>query len=480
MISSGYSGNAPDGHLVFINYLYGIIVASLYKTFLGVEWYTLLFCIIHIFSLSCILYMIVRSKKDLVGKIVFGVLLYVIELRIIVLFQFTTTAALCAFTGLCLLLKPTTKRIVVGMPFFLLGTLIRFDAAMLVSLLIVPLFLYKAFVDNSLFKTYIWVGCVCLFVAFSLKQIDVLIYSSNEQWYYYKEYNEERGKINDNPNVVVDYLTNQTGMSKENLTLLTNFLPDPTIMTLDEMKQINHFVSKVSIKEKLQNIYPSLRRYTLFLTLLLILYMVSFFLVPSKRERVFVISYFVFYLCILAFISLNGTLKYRVFITTLFPLFGCLYVLHKGYSLKTSMVKYVIITLFISIFGVRTIRIVRNVDGWRNTRYNEQLMLITKCADDFILPFAADYSIDFINPFEIYKQNTKIVVGGWMTANPLNQHFCSYYSLLQEDMLFFCNKQNLDAAKMIELSMEQNYNIKAITKMVDQNDNYAIIKFTKE
>ena len=61
MISSGAYSGTPDYHLVFINVIYGLLLKALYTIFPNMEWYTILFALLHIFSFSLIFW--IYSKR---------------------------------------------------------------------------------------------------------------------------------------------------------------------------------------------------------------------------------------------------------------------------------------------------------------------------------------------------------------------------------------------------------------------------------
>ena len=57
--NGGYTG-IPDCHLVFINALYGKILVLCYEIIPYIEWYTLSFCLLHIVSMTVIIYCIIN------------------------------------------------------------------------------------------------------------------------------------------------------------------------------------------------------------------------------------------------------------------------------------------------------------------------------------------------------------------------------------------------------------------------------------
>ncbi len=95
MIANGKFTSVPDGHLVYINAIYGWVLAKLYGWIPAVEWYTLLFCVLHVVSVTGIVCAVLKNKEIQNGlKAIFLFFVYVIWIRIIIDFQFTTTAGL--------------------------------------------------------------------------------------------------------------------------------------------------------------------------------------------------------------------------------------------------------------------------------------------------------------------------------------------------------------------------------------------------
>ena len=164
MISNGNRSGSPDGHLVFINALYGWVIAGLYMLTPSIEWYTLCFCVLHIMAMTGIVYLIVKERhiQPLI-KSLFLALIYILEIRIILAFQFTTTAGLLCFSGCLSLFQPSKRWRVIGTAAIFIASLIRFHAAGLVGLVCLPLFLMEFVKD----KHYIlWVISVVGLVLF--------------------------------------------------------------------------------------------------------------------------------------------------------------------------------------------------------------------------------------------------------------------------------------------------------------------------
>jgi len=263
-IVSGLISGTPDAHLVFINYLYGWVLTVFYRLIPNIEWYTISFCAIHIISLSIISFSILKTDKSTWTKAVFLLLFYVIEIRIIAFFQFTTTAAIGAFAGSLLLFETKKTSKVSGIILFLIASLIRFRAAMLVFLLMLPCFLYKIILQKAQWKRLIVPIMICICGAYTARFIHNQIYKTDQEWAYYMEYNKLRGRINDNPHArgIMDKLPE--GVSQNDYELLLAFNQDGSVINLEKIKKIHSVLySSITLKQKLMQVYPSLLTYKL-------------------------------------------------------------------------------------------------------------------------------------------------------------------------------------------------------------------------
>ncbi len=143
MIANGTYSGSPDYHLVYINVIYGAVLAALYSLTTAIEWYTLCFAILHICSMSVISYCILTTpNRARWERILWLIVLYVLWTRVIVALQFTTTAGLVCLAGCMLLLRGSWQARWSGVLLVIVAALIRFMAAGLVGLLMAPIIVY--------------------------------------------------------------------------------------------------------------------------------------------------------------------------------------------------------------------------------------------------------------------------------------------------------------------------------------------------
>ena len=135
LIANGNFTGIPDCHFVFQNALYGVFISSLYKLTNSIEWYSVVFVIIHILSMSVIVYNIVMkcSYKPVLIAVLLSI--YSIWCVIIQSFQFTTTAGILCVAGCIMLLSNSTHALFLGYFAIFIASLIRFEVVVLVGLL---------------------------------------------------------------------------------------------------------------------------------------------------------------------------------------------------------------------------------------------------------------------------------------------------------------------------------------------------------
>jgi hypothetical protein len=499
MIASGILPGIPQARLIFINYIYGLLLNFFYHTFHGIEWYTVSFSVIHIISLSIVVYVFINTKKIKLLKFVNIFLLYILELSLIQGIKFTTTAAIAGFAGTLLLFEDKKVYGIFGIILFLISTLIRFEAAMLVMLLMLPIFAYKILPDiRKNFKLISFVT-ICICSAFILQIINNQAYK-DEEWSYYMEYNKIRGGINDNPNATkINFDLLPEGISELDYTMLLNAFADGNYMDLVKMKEIYSVIQEVPLNQKIKNIVPSLNQYRLILIALTVLFIICFYYQKNfKKGKIFIGLYFLFYIFILSLISLNATLKDHVFITALYPV---LFFINNNLSLNCRARKKlyevyadiisrkvsVILLLFIIYMYLNGIsQGLLKIKYVRESLCNQQLEIIEKIRykNYTVIFFGQDLIVEIIcEPFVAsnFFNGLTITGAGWLTNCPYNKPYIdSYLSLLKKDTYLFIASGNKYFLPWIKELIQNNYNINTEVRIVFSTNNYLLVKFEEK
>lgn len=489
MIANGHFTNNPDGHLVFINAIYGWIVALLYCWIPSVEWYTILLCVIQVVASSGIICLVLRNDRiAMVLKFLFLLFFYILWIRIIIDFQFTTTAGLLCFSGCLALLQPLRKWKLYGAFAICVSSLVRFHAAGLVGLICAPLFILDFVKDK---KQLIWVSCVLLVVLGGL-WADSFFYSRKE-WVDYNKYNAVRSSIVDASDNSLDPLMMPDGVDYEDYKLFCSSFGDPNVMTMERLLNLK---SRIQDKKTLGHsikVLSQLKRYRIPVLLLCIGFLVLFVVFILERrsslDRLVLflpLSGFMILLLLLTYIQIKMSMKDRVFICMLFPLtyellmYGSLLACERSRSICRWVIACVVI-------GITMKYLVQDYKVNRADRERYQMFLSCQKAlvdkynsiDEFSVVYPAKYYLDYISPFEIKDVNFRMGLG-WLTCIPFDHEKIieNHLDFLDTGILWFSSSE--DPPMGVANSIERNYGIKVEIEKVDYNDQYALYRFVSK
>lgn len=111
--AAGVITGTPDAHLIFMKYILGLVISSLYQQFPGLDWYGLVLIGIMLFSFAMILYRGLVEEKPLWWKAVYTVasllLFTCVGLQHIASFQWTVAAAMAGASGIYLFYTSQTR-----------------------------------------------------------------------------------------------------------------------------------------------------------------------------------------------------------------------------------------------------------------------------------------------------------------------------------------------------------------------------------
>ena len=291
MIANGTYSGSPDGHLVYINVIYGAVLAFLYGLTRAVEWYTLAFAALHVLSMSVLVYCILTTEnRSSWERWLWLIVLYVLWARIIVALQFTTTAGLVCLAGCMLLLRESKKARWSGVLLVVIAALIRFIAAGLVGLLMAPIIVYTYRLEWRKYMAVV----VMLMAVVGCRMVNRYVYESDPEWKYYREYNQLRAQLTDNPNAYkLQPEQLPEGVEWMDYRLLLSFLPDPERIDLPTIRQISAVVDNMPIKMQAQNLHR-LNRYAVELTILAVLLVLMILTTGNRTKYIFLILYSLF------------------------------------------------------------------------------------------------------------------------------------------------------------------------------------------
>ncbi len=475
-IASGVYTGTPDIHLVFLNALYGCLVAGLYNLFPRVEWYSVLFLFWLALSAAVCLYYVLKDETAKTYKLL-GISIIILFLTYFVIrLQFTTVAASLAFAGLLLLCK---RNFIFGGVLLLLGSLIRFEAAGMVGVIMMPVIAMEYKFDWK--KAWASLGIVLILVFFT-HRADILFYNSTEWQRFITCCNlTSRGKINDNPNIWRLAQNLPENISPVDFNLITAFAPDPETATPELLAAIDKELRHIPLIKKIKNIYTIfIPRYKWWLALLLLAFL-PLLIFTTTKSRIYSFIVIALWFILLCVLQMNASVKLRVFLSSLLPI---IYVWYKQINgIKINSLKYASSSVFVAGLCffmlqplVRHLKQIPNQDRV----WIEQKNLLNMSEGYKVITDGADLHVEYIDVFDLRNAITPntFINPYCFSGCPLTPEYMSYRDFLKDKLLIFTSKPvNMD---MRLRSIKEHYCIDAEAVVVAQSDNFALVKIIKE
>lgn len=481
MIANGVRSGTPDGHLVFINALFGWVLAGLYRLTTVVEWYTLSFCVLHVLAMTGIVYFVLKDGNiQPLMKWLFLVFMYVMWVRMIIAFQFTTTAGLLCFSGCLALLQSSKRWRLVGISAIFVASLIRFQAAGLVGLLFAPLLILEFIRDKH---TAYWIATVAV-LAIVGHWADGLFYQQAD-WANFKAYNEVRGFINDNPNVLLVENDLPDGVDFADYQMLCSFVGDPNVISLNQLQEIKAKIkSEVTLKQVLSNM-SQLSLYWIPIILLLGGIVVCLLLnrgnwnsMPLKVYML--IALFLLWVFIMLYICATTTLKNRVFVCMLLPLsYSLLISIPLSVADKVSLLRGIMVFIMLGLilkYANQCYKVVKSNQSNCDNFVSYQWPLLK---DQKGVLYLGSCKVEYLPVMKIKDTPFQVVSLGWLTCVPFQKGILeSHLDFVDTDILCFFEASS--PPTRLSNSIERNYGIKTGIEMVCYNDKYALYKFVSK
>lgn len=488
MIANGVYSGTPDGHLVFVNALYGWMLAGLYRLTKAVEWYTLSFCILHVLAMVGISCAILRDKEmKPLHKGLCLVFFYVIWVRIIIGFQFTSTAGLLCFSGCLALLQPTRKWKIAGICAIFVASLIRFKAAALVGILCAPLLLTKVVEER---RYIFWLVGVAL-LAIMGRWADGMFYRQPD-WAYYKAYNAVRGFINDNPNATLAENNLPDGVELQDYQMFCSFEGDPEIMTLPKLRMIKAEIEGgMSFRQAVINLVQlRMYRIPLFLVyfgLLLCIvindkrFTISPHYIHLGRVRLNVkmmvlVSSCLLMTFILVYLGATASLKNRVFLCLLFPI---VYLLASSWPKEKARYKVLFQLSLVLVLSGMIIKY-----AWQDVKVRRLVQSNQKEFDEYQYPLVKDldgilyfgaFHSEYLPSFGIKDLKFRCAGLGWTTCIPFQKGLLDCHRDFIDSNVLIFGRLDSPPERLVEM-IKKNYGISSQSVIVEKNDQYALYK----
>jgi hypothetical protein len=203
-IASGFYTGHPDAHLVFINILIGWVLKFLYGSWAVCNWYFIFLIAVHYAALTAIAFLVISRRGGWLFTLLYIGFFLIVEMRILLHLQFTTTAFLAGTAGLLLLVDgllpahPVNwSKVIIGIFFFSLMCMIREEVALLYGAIAAPFILERLGLNG--WKRLLGAALACVAIFVSLQGLNHWAYQKDSAWAEFSEYNDVRGQIHGTP-----------------------------------------------------------------------------------------------------------------------------------------------------------------------------------------------------------------------------------------------------------------------------------------
>lgn len=471
LLASGRYTGTLESNLIFIHPIYGAVLNKLYSITYKIEWYTLLFVLFHFISFNIILFNIFSKKTSYFIKYSLIILFSVLELNLLVYLQFTTVTFLIVLSGFMLFDVGNKTKLIGSVTLIFIASLLRFEAVALFFLIVIPYYIYRNYELKSYREFYLLVGLLfSLFVVNYSTKIFV-----NNDWKEYYEFNQYRRKINDNPLADKTASIYQNICSEEQYALLKDFYIDTKIIDKQALKKmIENVNQKNSIPDYFNNAKNQFINYKYEIILLLILFTLLFNVFKVKINKLKGVVYVFYLFSLMFFITIDATLKNRVFIGMLLAILFLFILIIKTINLnKYTIIFLGSVFLIFSVFYLKRLneKIV-DTNFKRNVLYENQ---ITKLDDffsnnknDYVIPFSSELILECVNPFCVSSKfkDYHFLMNGWLTNTPHNKKIIKEIERNKNKLNLFvnCYYKNIDVILYFKKQYQLNGQVICMTK----------------
>lgn len=206
-IISGAYGNGYNPHLIFINVLWGYLLLPFYYFVPTISWYLIAQLLVCFLSFTIVSYMLLERLERPIACLFIIVLLTVFADDAYILVQFTKTAMIAVMGGgivfLWILFYEKFRPLLIGAGLLCLaGTMIRFKTIYIAGgffLIILIVEFYKLIRERN-YRKIIRItisGIVLIAISVALETTNTYIYNLNEEYAFFKNYNEARAQMTD-------------------------------------------------------------------------------------------------------------------------------------------------------------------------------------------------------------------------------------------------------------------------------------------
>lgn len=466
-IASGAMSGSPNGHLIFVKFALGSLIAGFYKIFPGVDWYGCIWLGLFCLCISLLLYRwryyYVHKKQNFSSfATAFFAMFFILGLEHVVHFQFTIVAAVVAGTAVFFYNtideKKDGKRQAGEYVFVLLLMWTAYCIRSRVFWMAVPFagltFLFK----KDSWKRKCGLLVISLAGIAAISGIERLAYSGQE-WKDYLEYNQYRANVYDHygfpsyeENAEFYRSIGMKGHDIDNLSRYSLFLIDG--IETGKMRQISDYAKlqqeknitwlrkvKDGIKCAAKGFFEPENLYLNLFANGILCYNLFYELKKRRKEFFLNLGFLVIEGVIWFYLGYQGRLPARVggtlLLLVLLSAWSVFYQEHQEEMVsewKSSWVKRI---LFVFLMGIAFINLTvvrkKQTNCFAENKEREQLEQYFRShkANVYFVPtyILSDY-IENFRVFKTFRVSNGFSLGGWSAFMPLKMAGLEHYGIL--------------------------------------------------
>ena len=461
-IASGCFLGQPDSHLVFSNFIYGLLLVSFYTLFPAIEWYSMFLIALDVLAISIVQREILRLTCSRFIKTIVVFAIVIVEIKLLRSLTFTTTAGILATSSFILICKRNGKSYFIGVLLFVLAAFVRFSSAMLVGVMFLsfyPIHIYR----HGFSKKEFFALSLCVFLGVAFQFVDRQYYKLDSGWDYYYETNKARAGINDHVDVWRIKSDMPDDIIESDIDLLYLYgIRDSVIFNNESLMKLHDIMNKqtcynsIPYIRKIKHVPFHLKDYLSYWLAVLPLVIVGLVLEKGNRKRLLLCSIPVVVLpLITSIVSMELIVKERAFLCAYIPFLVFFYAICLDDIVSSK--KQAVWLGFAIVFSVLPMLRFKAFAKERNTDKN--LNVANYIQENQFLPLFVEWPFDG-NVMSVSKDYYDLSSNGWTYNMPGRNQIDKFTDLVYDEKLVIVGNNNNDEFfKLLEETICFHYGV---------------------
>lgn len=483
LVSGAYTG-IPVKELIYEGVILGFLETKLYSFAPDFEWYSIVYYLCTLFAFVAILWQVLICDFSKWKRIAVVSLVLITQIYLSFKPQFTTLATQLSFASIILGISPNGgyKKNWLSILLFFIATQFRLAAALLPYMIAWPLFLKDMNLRSSMWwKEKIWLIGIILVILVSYGA-DKYTYRS-EEWKTFNDINDARGYMADNPMAVA--YSREIKNEKDRLAFDLYYryrIFDLNILTpekLEEYQQIFRQRTYDTIRFNGRDYLKTYWNMGGWMVVLLCSWL--FYELVRKRQwlalLLCVTSIGMFTLANLNIMSMSFV-KERVMLCSYVTLLFVILYLLSAYSHYSQYVVIVVCIVSSIQYLYKDYECIKDIIRPRPIIAETELMIEKVKDSKVMLPLPSNVTPEVFHTSKspIYKNS---IIHGGMHFYPKVDKRYQPFTAFVDGLPLLVRKNSVEQLDIIQRLLEMHYGIESQQRIVDESENYYLVKIEK-